>query len=186
MAAQLLHRFRRTFHRKVKAASKQESVVLLDDHNSSAGSSAEIPLAVRLRRAVQSLIARIEPDGYKPLATRGLRSLSARDRFSTGPEALITRGHKKPSQHTTTKHFTSPQKTVRSRNEIPLLLISIRPRPVLRGGRQRETSGEVAEKTTTQPAEPLTRSASESTRVADRCRGSRRLNQWTAHRIQWS
>ena len=106
VAAELLHRFRRTFHRKVKVASKQESVVLLDDHNSSAGSSAEIPLAVPLRRVVQSLIARIEPDGYKPLATQELRSLSTRDRFSTGPDALIPCGHHQTPQPTSTKQFT--------------------------------------------------------------------------------
>jgi hypothetical protein len=92
VAAELLHRFRRMFHWKVKAASEQESVFLLDDRNSSAGSSAELPLAIRLGRVVLSLIARIDPDGYKPLATQELRSLSAEDGFSTGRDELPPRG----------------------------------------------------------------------------------------------
>ena len=83
LAAELLHGSRRTFRQKIKATSQQESVVLLDDRNSSAGSSAETQLAVRRCRFVLSLIARVQPDEYKPLPTQELRSLSTARRFST-------------------------------------------------------------------------------------------------------
>jgi hypothetical protein len=90
VAASLLHGSDGRSARKSKPLSEQESVFLLDDRISPEDHPPEYLLAMRHCRWVLLLNARSKPDGYKPLPTQELRSLSTANGFSTGC-ALLTR-----------------------------------------------------------------------------------------------
>jgi hypothetical protein len=86
--ASLLQVFQRAFREEIKVASEQESELPVRLSHCSAGSSTEgVTRCSALPRSAL-LMARIQPDGYKPLPTQELRSLSIAKCFSTGSEMV--------------------------------------------------------------------------------------------------